>query len=182
MDHFHHTIQGWFNCEPFYRRMIEEAQDGAKFVEVGVWKGKSAAFMAVEIINSGKQIDLFLVDHFKGSVEHQSAQEVKEDTLEAVCRANLESVSHLVKFIPMTSVAAASTFQDGSLDMVYIDGSHEYQDVKDDIEAWLPKVKIGGILAGDDYGIGNHAGVKQAVDELLPLAEKDRAIWSFKRV
>ena len=49
---------------------------------------------------------------------------------------------------------------DHSLDFVFLDASHEYKDVKDDIEHWLPKVKIGGTLGGDDMnwkGVGRHS-------------------------
>lgn len=181
MEHFHHNIQGWFNCENLYRFMVARAKDGARFVEIGVWKGKSAAFMAVEIANSGKKIDLFLVDHFKGSVEHQNDPQVLNDTLEAQCKANLEPVQTMIKYITMSSVAAASTFEDESLDFVYVDGSHEYQDIKDDIEAWLPKIKKGGIIAGDDYGVGAHPDVRRAVDELLPSATKEGLVWIYEK-
>ncbi len=181
MEHFYKNIQGWFNCEPLYRRMVQEAQDGARFVEIGVWKGKSAAFMAVEIANSKKKIDLFLVDHFKGSVEHQDDPDVKHDTIEAICKENLQPVSSMIKYIVMSSVAAASTFQDESLDFVYVDGSHEYQDLKDDIHAWMPKLKKGGVMAGDDYGVGVHPDVKRAVDELFPFAQKEGFVWIVRK-
>lgn len=49
------------------------------------------------------------------------------------------------------SVEAAKQVSDGSLDFVYIDGAHDYANVKADIEAWAPKVKIGGIISGDDF-------------------------------
>lgn len=182
MEHFHENIQGWFNCEHLYRFMVERAQDGARFVEIGVWKGKSAAFMAVEIINSGKKIDLFLVDHFKGSLEHQDDPQVLNDSLEAQCKANLEPVSHMIKYITMSSVAAASTFPDESLDFVYVDGSHEYQDIKDDIEAWLPKIKKGGVIAGDDYGVGRHPDVQKIIDELFPFSLKHGLVWIQQKV
>jgi predicted O-methyltransferase YrrM len=51
-------------------------------------------------------------------------------------------------------------------DIVYIDASHEYEYVKEDILAWLPKVKKGGIICGDDYIIG-WDGVILAVNEIF---------------
>lgn len=73
------------------------------------------------------------------------------------------------------------------VDMVFIDADHSYEGCKGDIEAWLPNIKPGGILAvhdykketlyTDDYHIGHphsdrpapkpHPGVDKAVDELL---------------
>lgn len=64
-------------------------------------------------------------------------------------------------------------------DMVFVDGEHSYEGCKADIEAWLPLIKPGGIIAVHDYGKaaippnpnGPHPvawpGVDQAVDELL---------------
>lgn len=64
---------------------------------------------------------------------------------------------------------AAEFFEDGALDFCYIDALHQYASVKQDVEAWYPKVKPGGILAGHDYLNGIYReveyGVKQAVDE-----------------
>ena len=54
---------------------------------------------------------------------------------------------------------------DGPLDLVFIDGDHSYEHVKQDIELWLPKLRKGGILAGHDYGHPDLPDVKRAVDE-----------------
>lgn len=69
--------------------------------------------------------------------------------------------------IEAPSIKAAKLFDDNSLDLVYIDASHKYADVKDDIVAWAPKVTGRGILAGHDYRHGDNPGVAKAVDELI---------------
>lgn len=181
MEHFHHNIQGWFNCEPLYRSMVEEAKNGAVFVEVGVWKGKSAAFMGVEIINSKKKINFYAVDHFQGSLEHADDPLVQSNELKAECYKNLEPVSKVIQMLPIPSLEAAKTFEDNSIDFVYIDGSHEYDDLKADIIAWGPKVKTGGIIAGDDYGVGRHPDVKRVVDEIFPSAVKQGLVWIYTK-
>ena len=43
MKHFYKDIQNWFNYESVFDRAIRNAKDGAKFVEIGVWKGGSKA-------------------------------------------------------------------------------------------------------------------------------------------
>jgi len=53
----------------------------------------------------------------------------------------------------------AAQVPDGSLDMVYLDACHMEECVRKDLEAWLPKVKPMGIVAGHDflnssYGVG----------------------------
>lgn len=62
------------------------------------------------------------------------------------------------------SFNAVKQFQDGSIDMVYIDGSHEYKDVKRDLKDWISKVRKGGIVAGHDFR-DKFKGVKNAVME-----------------
>lgn len=50
-----------------------------------------------------------------------------------------------------SSESAASIFEDGSLDFVYIDANHAYDYVVRDIELWYPKVRSGGFMCGHDY-------------------------------
>lgn len=64
----------------------------------------------------------------------------------------------------------ADHMENGSLDFVFIDADHAYQSVKNDIYAWLPKLKSGGVLCGHDYNLD---GVRQAIDEMIPEKWKD---------
>lgn len=54
-------------------------------------------------------------------------------------------------FVKSFSLDAVQEFEDESLDFVYIDGHHGFQHVVNDICEWSKKVKIGGIICGDDY-------------------------------
>jgi hypothetical protein len=56
MEHFYNSIEGWFQFHNIYNRAVDEATNDSHFVEVGAWKGKSSAYLAVIIANSGKQI------------------------------------------------------------------------------------------------------------------------------
>ena len=73
-----------------------------------------------------------------------------------------------------------SSFQDESLDVVFIDLTHTYEEVKQDIILWLPKVKNGGILSGHDYEIG-WAGVMKAVDEMVPGRTIMENCWIYQK-
>ena len=65
----------------------------------------------------------------------------------------------------MDSVDAAARTADGTVDFVYIDGRHDRPCIDDDLAAWWPKVRSGGILAGHDYVMEGPIEVKDAVDE-----------------
>jgi cephalosporin hydroxylase len=181
MEHFYHNIQGWFNYISIYSYAVDNAEDGDLFVEVGAWKGKSTAYMAVEIANSGKQIKFDVVDTWRGSLEHQEDEIVQTDQLYNHFLSNMHAVQNYYTAKRLTSLQAAQTYADNTIAFVMLDASHEYEDVKADILAWLPKVQSGGILAGDDY---HHTwpGVVQAVTELLPDVEiVDGVTWAYRK-
>ena len=147
--------------------MVLRFPSNSKFIEIGSWKGQSSAYMTVEIINSGKNIKFFCIDTWEGSEEHQEFTEVKN--LYQIFKDNMKPLENYYIDIRKTSLEAAKIFDDNSIDFVFIDASHKYEDVKNDINTWLPKVKKGGILAGHDYFFQSDVWpeVRKAVDELL---------------
>lgn len=155
MEHFYQTIDGWFSYDYIYKHVVDTAEDGELFVEVGSFKGRSSAYMATEIVNSGKKIDFHCVDTWAGSVEHQAGaecevKEVVEGTLYDTFLNNMKPVEGYFKPMRMTSLEAAAQYEDNSIDFIMIDGEHSYEAVKADIQAWLPKMKNGGVMTGDD--------------------------------
>ena len=72
-----------------------------------------------------------------------------------------------VTLIRLRSVEAAKQFEAHSLDFVYIDGNHDYGFVMQDLDAWFPKVKAGGLIGGHDFydkfDGGHFCGVASAV-------------------
>jgi predicted O-methyltransferase YrrM len=169
MEHYYQNIQGWSSkkeLELVYRSMVEKFSSGSHFVEIGSWKGRSAAYMAIEIINSGKEIKLDCIDSWEFLDEiyttHADLNKMKHSAFDEF-KKNIEPISNIVSYLKMNSVEGSKLYEDETLDFVFIDASHEYENVKNDIINWYPKVKIGGIIAGHDY-IG---GVKKAVDEFF---------------
>lgn len=71
----------------------------------------------------------------------------------------------IARFIRLESKQAVKCIEDNELDLVYIDASHSYENVKQDIELWFPKIKVGGIICGHDYDSINSPGVVRAVNE-----------------
>lgn len=160
MDHYFDQLPGWFDFADLYADQVARATDGAHFVEVGTYAGKSAACMAVEILNSGKRIRFDACDTFQG-VERahfhndrdyldQEARRGEDGTLADYARGNLTPVADVVNVRVGDSLALAATYADQSLDFVFLDDDHSTAHVLKELHAWWPKVKPGGILAGHD--------------------------------
>jgi hypothetical protein len=150
IDHYYYKIHGWFVQENLFTQMVLSCNDVDEyhFVEIGSWKGKSSTYMGVEIINSGKRIKFDCVDTWEGS--NEPLLKVPNGLYNEFIK-NIEPVKSVINPIRMTSIEASKLYKDNSLDFVFIDGAHDYFNVKQDIEHWLPKVKSGGYIAGDDY-------------------------------
>ena len=161
MEHFYTKEQfgeDWFTYSNLYSEMVKKFPSGSTFVEVGSWKGKSSSFMAVEIASSHKDINFYCVDTWLGSIEHQNNPELP--IIFDLFKSNMSPVEKYYTAVRRESLEAAKLFRDKSLDFVFIDASHEYEDVKKDIGAWKPKIKAGGVLAGHDY---QHPPIKEAI-------------------
>jgi hypothetical protein len=192
MDHFYKNVPGHFNYENVYDDMIifTPPNSPEKYVEIGAWKGKSVSYAAVEIINSGKIITIDSVDTWEGSPGEpvlMNDDSVKNNTLYDEFITNIEPVKHVVTPVKLPSVQAANMYADNSLFFVFIDGSHLYEAVKEDILAWLPKVKPGGFIGGHDIDqTEEFNGVRAAVDEIIgarniKLYNKGWASWLHRK-
>ena len=185
MNHFWQSVPGFFEHgdTQFYKAMIDRVPGPAHFVEVGSYKGRSSAYMAVECANSGKGIQFDCVDTWMGSEEHQKGEgfedpDVVNNRLFEVFTNNMKPAEGLYKAVRLASVDAAAIYEDESLDFVFIDASHDYENVKADVTAWYPKVKVGGIISGHDFG---HKPVADAVHELLWNVENYNGCWVVEK-
>jgi predicted O-methyltransferase YrrM len=172
IEHFYHLPhfeEEWFTYSALYSDMVAKFPSGSKFVEVGCWKGRSAAYMCVEIANSKKDIDFYCVDFWHVSAEHE-IEEPHLKNLYEIFLSNMKPVEAFYKPMKIPSSDAAKKFKDESLDFVFIDAGHQYDEVKDDILAWYPKIKKGGILAGHDFypTEPTWGDVSKVVNELFP--------------
>jgi predicted O-methyltransferase YrrM len=166
-------VPGWFSFREIYDQVVEEAQDDARFVELGTALGRSALYMAEAIGRSSKNIHFTVVDlwsedgptkqRFLNFIQprggfYNAFQWVREH----------HALGHLIHVQRAEIVEAAARFVDSSTDFVFLDAGHTYEKTHEAIHAWVPKIKKNGILAGDDYLMRRFPGVVRAVDELLP--------------
>jgi SAM-dependent methyltransferase len=185
VDHFYQRIDGWFDFQDFYQAAVQDAAPGAVFVEVGAWLGRSTAFMAVEIERSGTPIQFFVVDTWEGSPSepyHLAHVSKLGGSAFSAFYGNMAAGGVLERLIPlrMPSAQAARLFADGSLDFVFIDACHDFRAVRDDINVWRRKVKVGGRLGGHDL---DWPGLQQAVQDCLPWTQVVRVgnSWLWRR-
>lgn len=158
-------IEGWFDFQDIYDLAVDSAKDGDIFVEIGVYKAKSTCYMLEKIKQSGKNITFFAVDDFSMSSKNEAIASILE------CGFGITDV----KLKQENSDTFAKSFSKKSVSFCFIDGNHEYSQVKKDLQAWIPKIKPNGIIAGHDYEY-----VKKAVHEILGEVEISHSSW-FKK-
>jgi predicted O-methyltransferase YrrM len=117
--------------------------------EIGTEEGRYAEQICRAIPN----VKLFCVDPYQAYDRY--ADHVEQSRLDHFYRVAKHRLTEQNKFnveiIRATSLAAVRRFRPGSLDFVFIDGNHHFDFVVQDIIAWAPIVRKGGIVAGHDY-------------------------------
>jgi tetratricopeptide (TPR) repeat protein/glycosyltransferase involved in cell wall biosynthesis len=163
-------IDGWM-LYPELLWLYETAERMQSVVEVGSWKGRSTHAIA----SGCRRGEVWAVDHFRGSKgeEVQHAEAANPENIYRQFLNNTEELNNL-HILRMGSLEAAERFDDHSVDMVFIDAGHTYEDVKADIEAWLPKARI--LIAGHDFA-PEWPGVRRAVTERFGQVGKHKTIW-----
>lgn len=116
-------------------------------IEVGSWKGLSTMLIARH------SNTLYCVDTWRGAdnVQEMRNEAVSKDVF-VIFRHNLITMGLWPKIKPlyMSSIDAARIIRDESADLIFIDGDHSYTGISQDLAAWWPKLKQGGILCGHD--------------------------------
>ena len=163
-------VPGWVNDAEFiYEEMVNQAEDGDHFVEIGVLLGQSTARMGELIRDSKKKIRFDAIDIF-WIIEHtirnyklsghpkeffHYIDELKTEwdlDIMNMIRHPLKAlgVVDYVNFITCEEQYAHSIYKDNSLKFVWIDGDHGADVVYNDLVNFWPKIKVGGTIGGDD--------------------------------
>lgn len=149
------SVEGWLTLAEA-RILFAAARQtprASSIVEIGSWKGRSTAALALGSL-AGEGAPVYAVDH------HHGARDIGEylgTTLSEIrswneFQANLQAlrITDAVKPILRDSLAAEATWDGRPIDVLWIDGGHEYEIVKSDFEAWRGHVRRGGIIAIHD--------------------------------
>lgn len=163
-----------------------------QYAEIGVYEASTASIVGQQRENCV----LHLIDTWKNTnnPDYLATGDYHSYHQDSQHEANYQrALEHLWFLLPgsqnrtkiyrATSIEAATSVPNHSMDMVFIDADHSYKAVKQDIATWLPKVKSGGYLGGHDYAHPHYNfGVKQAVDEIFSMVELDGDYTWFVRI
>jgi len=166
--------QGWFNHGERALALIEQYRP-VVCVELGTWRGASAIATARVVRRWGGRLTC---------IDTWAAGPVGPPTMLTECEANLAAAAVAnVDLVVSRSVEAAAQWAGGSIDYLYVDADHSEQSVTDDLAAWWPHVRVGGLVAGDDYGDPVYPGVTTAWDKFEraghPL-RREGLVWAMK--
>lgn len=155
--------------------VVAETQ-AVKVLEVGTYLGTGSTVVLGGLMAAAGG-RLYCVDPFECDIGAlQKDPSIEGDHFDLVCQniaaLRLDPVVHLVR---RKSLEAAPLFRDRSLCVIYVDGAHDETSVRGDLAVWLPKLRPGGIICGDDWFPGN--GVVSAVSDLLPGHRNRGRFW-----
>ena len=165
------------------------------FCEIGCWTGHSTSIIAKRAKELGTRV--IVIDTFEGSEGTLLTDYAKDNDVEKLFRDNMEELGFNegagTIIVYKDDSSNAHKYIGKFLSFLFIDGSHKYEDVKNDILNYKDKIVPGGIIAGhdyesetydenhinEDYVNGKHHGVIKAVNEVLGKVDRggDRIWW-----
>jgi hypothetical protein len=170
---------GWNGNSEVFIKLISEIKPKT-IIEVGTWKGQSAINMGKATKNLNLGTTIHCVDTWLGAIEFWTwLKETEERNLSLrygypqIYYQFLSNVIHnglqdTILPFPNTSENGFRYFRDINViaDLIYIDASHEEEDVYQDIKNYYTLLRNGGIIFGDDYFSCFH-GVKISIDRFI---------------
>lgn len=168
-------LAGWGGDSQAFAELIRETKPGF-IIEVGSWKGASAVTMADAMKAEGIDGKILCVDTWLGALEFWSDQSDPERFRALECKHGFPSVyyrflanvchrGHQPRIVPFPLPSSAAALwllrTDLRADLIYLDGSHEEEDVYQDLLDYHALLRPGGRIFGDDWG---WSGVRAAVE------------------
>ena len=163
-------VPGWINDAEFvYPKMVNKAQDGDHFVEIGTFLGQSTTYMAELIKKSKKKISFDAIDlywliphtinNYKEAGHPKSFYDYYNNIMKEWDMSIIDVIKHpmriivvdkYVNFITCDEKYSYKLYNDNSLKFVWIDGDHGPNVVYNHLVNFWPKLKRGGVIGGDD--------------------------------
>ena len=154
------------------------------FLEIGVFHGVTARNVC-ELLNSlhGNEFKYVGLDLFEENLENEGEvipntkfsnplKNIYFNYIKKLDPYSLEAVNDLLKkfknnvsLIKGNSNVILKKIDMSKIDYVFLDGGHDYQTVKNDLNCCREVIVNGGIILCDDYDLSYAPGVKKAIDE-----------------
>jgi hypothetical protein len=161
--------------------MLSRMPKGGRCAEIGVWNG---AFSQA-ILDVTTPRELILIDPWDLLGEKPTAELTHHKHTDSEFMGSMrDRVAARFKDRPEVvlhqgfSAEVMATLEDDSLDWVYIDGNHLYDFVLADLQVAACKVRLGGMIAGDDFfwKRNDRFHVREAVFDFLTAAGQPRKV------
>ena len=138
-------------------------------MEIGSYRGRSAAAWYQGIEDRGS---LFCVDSWDADYPEGRPSDFE------IFNEQMAIMNYAPTVMRMPSVEAVEMLAPGCIDIVFIDGNHAEAGL--DIDYWLPKLKLGGLICGHDWRRGGE--LERQVIERLPEAKLIKgSIWAWRK-
>ena len=139
----------WVGHIPFISWFLSEFQPKI-LVELGTHTGNSYCAMCQSIVASNLPTKAFAVDTWQGDVH---AGYYGDDIFLDLKKHHDPLYGHFSTLLRMTFDGALDVIENGSVDLLHIDGLHTYEAVKYDFETWLPKISKRGVVIFHDTNV-----------------------------
>jgi predicted O-methyltransferase YrrM/SAM-dependent methyltransferase len=151
--------------------LATQAPAGGAIVEIGAWKGKSTAWLIEGASRRSQPTETFSIDpHERGSWEEYNATVRRFDLV----RRGLTIQRRASQDVGRT--------WNQPITMLWIDGSHDYEAVRQDIGAFVPHVVPGGWIVFDDAAGGKFPGVERAIADRMPAFDDLRRVATIRHL
>lgn len=149
-------VDGWLLAEEacalhLAARRVPTGGAAPLLVEIGSWKGRSTIALARGLeARATPAGEVRAIDPHTGSREHHELWGEVDTYADFLANLDRAGVRDRVRPMRMTSREARREHDGGPVHVLFIDGSHEYEDVRGDMDDWLPLLARGAVVGFND--------------------------------